>query len=271
VFAAIGGFEGLASARLPPGYFDPFHSTGPASGWTFLALLGPSFMISPGLVQKAYGGRDERAVRLGIGAQGVFLLFFSFVPVFFGIAAWILHPAITSENLVLPTVLAADLSPWLGAIGLAAVFSAEVSTCDAILFMLSTSMSKDLYKRFLDPAATDRQVLFVARAAAVAGGAAGVVIAIQLETIVLTLSIFYSLVGVSLFVPVVAGLAGRRGGAPEALCSIAAGVATLLAVQFATAGRGWGVFNPNIVGLMAAAAGFAIVLFARGPRAESPA
>ena len=35
------------------------------------------------------------------------------------------------------------------------------------------------------------------------------------------LTIFYSLVGVSLFVPVVAGLAGRRGGAPEALASIA--------------------------------------------------
>ena len=35
---------------------------------------------------------------------------------------------------------------------LAAVFSAEVSTCDAILFMLSTSLSKDLYKRFLKPA-----------------------------------------------------------------------------------------------------------------------
>jgi SSS family solute:Na+ symporter len=132
--------------------------------------------------------------------------------------------------------------------------------------MLSTSMSKDLYKRFLRPDATDRQVLFVARAAAVAGGIAGVAIAIQLETVLKALSIFYSLVGVSLFVPVVAGLAGRRGGTPEALASIAAGIATLLAVQMATAGRGWGIFNPNLVGLIAAAAGFAIVFVARGRR-----
>ena len=271
LFERIGGFDGIASAPLPAGFLDPFYSSGPGSGWTYLAVLGPSFVLSPGLMQKAYGARDERAVRLGIGVQGIVLLFFAFVPVFFGIAARILHPAITSSNLVLPTVLAADLSPWLGALALAAVFSAEVSTCDAILFMLSTSMSKDLYKRFINPGATDRQVLLVARAAAVVGGAAGVLLAIQLETIITALTIFYSLVGVSLFVPVIAGLAGRRGGAPEALASIAAGVATLLAVQMATEGKGWWIFNPNVVGLIAAAAGFAIVYVARGRRREGPA
>ena len=63
-----------------------------------------------------------------------------------------------------------------------------------------------------------------------------------------------------------AGLAGRRGGAPEALASIAAGISTLLAVHLATDGRGFGVFNPNLIGLIAAAAGFVIVWLARGRR-----
>ena len=53
-------------------------------------------------------------------------------------------PDITDANAVLPTVLTRELPPWLGAIALAAVFSTEVDTCDAILFMLSTSASKDL-------------------------------------------------------------------------------------------------------------------------------
>ena len=266
IFERIGGFDGIAAAPLPEGFLDPMYSSGPGSGWMMIALFGPSFMISPGLLQKAFGGRDERAVRLGIGIQGIFLLFFSFVPVFFGIAARILHPAITNRNLVLPTILAADLPPWLGALGLAAVFSADVSTCDAILFMLSTSMSKDLYKRFVNPQATDRQVLFVARAAAVAGGAAGVLLAIQLGTIQGALTIFYLVIGVSLFVPVVAGLAGRRGGAPEALASVAAGLATLLAVHLGTNGTGYGIFDPGLCGLIAAATGFALVSLARGRR-----
>jgi SSS family solute:Na+ symporter len=196
--------------------------------------------------------------------QGIVLMIFSFIPVFFGTAGRVLHLDVANQNLVLPAVLANALPAWLGALGLAAVFSAEVSTCDAILFMLSTSLSQDLYKRFIRPRATDRQVLLAARFAALAGGALGVLIAVTMETIIQTLSIFYSLVGVSLFVPVVAGLAGRRGGAPEAMASIGAGMATLLAVQLATGGRGYGIFNPNLLGLIAAGVGFVGVMVARG-------
>ena len=267
IFQAVGGFAGIASAAsLPEGFLNPFHThpTNAVSGWKLLAVYGPVFMLSPGLVQKAYGARDERAVRVGIGTQAVFLLFFSFVPVFIGVAGRVLHPEIASQSLVMPTVFARDLSPWLGALALAAVFSAEVSTCDAILFMLSTSLSQDLYKRMVNPGATDRQLLSVARLAAVVGGGIGVFLATQLADVVTALTIFYSLAGVSLFVPVIAGLAGGRGGAPEALASIAAGIATLLAVHLATNGSGYGVFNPSLIGLAAAASAFVLVYVARG-------
>lgn len=269
IYAAVGGIAGIMAAPgLPDGFLNPLHThpTDSVSGWKLLAVYGPAFMISPGLVQKAYGARDERAVRVGIGAQAIFLLFFSFIPVFLGMAARILHPDIADRSLAMPMILAHDLVPWLGALALAAVFSAEVSTCDTILFMLSTSLSKDLYKRFINPEATDRQVLQVARAAALAGGILGVAIAILLADLVLALTIFYTLVGVSLFVPVMAGLAGRRGGAPEALASIGAGIVTLLVVQLATEGRGYGIFNPSLVGLIAATAGFLVVWLARGRR-----
>ena len=46
--------------------------------------------------------------------------------------------------------------PWLGVWALAAIFSAELSATDAILFMLSTSLAVDLYKTFLRPAVTQK-------------------------------------------------------------------------------------------------------------------
>jgi SSS family solute:Na+ symporter len=61
-----------------------------------------------------------------------------------GMAARVTMPDITDPNAVLPSLLTHGLPPWLGALGLAAIFSTEVDTCDAILFMLSTSASKDL-------------------------------------------------------------------------------------------------------------------------------
>jgi SSS family solute:Na+ symporter len=203
---------------------------------------------------------------VGVASQGLVQMAFGFVPVFFGVAAYAAGVKVDSPNLVLPTVLAHELPVFLGALGLAAVFSAEVSTCDAILFMLSTSLSKDLYKRFVNPAADDRRVLLVARLAALAGGAAGVILAIQLETVIGALSIFYSLLGVSLFVPVIGALYTRRAGAPEALASIAAGIVTLLAVTYTTGGRGFGVMNPNLLGLGAAAIAYGAVMVSRRAR-----
>ena len=259
LYSGLGGSVAFSNITAPhPGYFDFFYSTGAGmSGWAMLAVLTPAFIISPGLLQKAYGARDARAVRLGIGLQGIAQMLFAFIPVFFGLAARAAHLEIESPNLVLPTVLATQLPVFIGALALAAVFSAEVSTCDAILFMLSTSLSKDLYKRFLNPEADDRRVLLVARLAAVAGGAGGVVLAIQLETVISALGIFYSLLSVSLFVPVVGGLMSRRAGAPEALAAMAAGILTLLVTTYVTGG--FGLLNPNLLGLAASALAFVLV------------
>jgi SSS family solute:Na+ symporter len=261
----VGGAAAFAAITPPhPGYWDVMYSSGAGmSGWAMLAVLTPAFIISPGLVQKAYGARDERAVRRGIGLQAVAQMLFACIPVFFGVAARAAQLEIANPNLVLPTVLATQLPVWVGALALAAVFSAEVSTCDAILFMLSTSLSKDLYHRFVNPAADDRRLLLVARLAALAGGAGGVVLAIQLETVIAALGVFYSLLGVSLFVPVVFGLITTRAGATEAFASIAAGIGTLLVVQVSTDGRGVGIMNPNLFGLTAAAIAYLAVMGVR--------
>jgi SSS family solute:Na+ symporter len=85
--------------------------------------------------------------------NGLALLLFAFIPVLLGMAGRVALPEVSSPDLVLPTVLTTLLPAWLGALALAAVFSTEVDTCDAILFMISTSVSKDLL--YLRPAATD--------------------------------------------------------------------------------------------------------------------
>jgi SSS family solute:Na+ symporter len=269
LYQAVGGGAGMSSFPLPHDrYWDITYSSGAGmSGWAMLFVLTPAFVISPGLVQKTYGAASERAVRVGIGAQAIAQMVFGFMPVFFGVAARAAGLSISSPNLVLPTVLASQLPPLLGALGLAAVFSAEVSTCDAILFMLATSLSKDLYKRFVDPAADDRRLLLVARLAALFGGLGGVILAIQLETIAAALQIFYSLLGVSLFVPVIGGLFTPRAGALEAVASIVAGVGTLLFVTYTSGGYGY--LNPNLLGLLAAALAYYGVLAARAGTARS--
>jgi SSS family solute:Na+ symporter len=266
VLSHVGGLSAIfANTNVPPGFGSFLHSNGPGSGWMWLITLGPAFVISPGLMQKAYGASSERAVARGIGLQAIALAAFAFIPALFGMAARVAHPGIADPNLVLPTILIEQLPTALGALALAAVFSAEVNTCDALLFMLATSLSQDLYKRFLRPGATDAQLLRVARLAAVLGGVGGVLFALRLATIIDALRIFYMLLGVTLLVPVVGGLYVKRATSAEALASMAAGIGTLLLARFVlTPQYPW--LDPTAAGLVAAALAFSITLLARGRR-----
>jgi SSS family solute:Na+ symporter len=82
------------------------------------------------------------------------------------------------------------------------------------------------------------------------------------------MTIFYSLLGVSLFVPVLGGLYVRKAGSAEAIGAIVAGVTTLLVVRFGVVGRHvW--LDPTLAGLAAATVIFFLILTIRR-RARTP-
>jgi len=264
LMSAVGGFTGISQTPgLNDRYFDPLFSSGALSGYTMLLLSAPNFMVSPGLIQKTYGAESPRAVRLGVAMNAVALLLFAFIPVLLGLAARAAFPGIEARDQVLPTLLLHGLPVWLGALALAAVFSAEVGACEAILFMLSTSLSQDLYKRLVNPDARPEQVLKVARVAALIGGTAGMVLAVfVVKEIVDALAIFYSIIGATLLVPVVGGLFVTRAGTREALASIVCGMTVMLSMHFGTDRTGW--LNPNLWGLVASTVGYFGMLTIRG-------
>ena len=216
---AAGGWDALAAAQGSA--FDPLASTGPASGWRLLFLLGPAFIVSPGLLQKAYGARDEPAVRRGIAWNGAALLVFACAPPLIGVAARALYPDLDKPDLALPTILAGAMPPAVGTLALAAVFSAEVSSADAVLFMLATSASRDLYRGFVRPSASEADVLRVARIAAVAGSLCGVGVAMIYGSVRAAVGVFYAILTVTLFVPVIGGLY-VRGASPRGRTGVGA-------------------------------------------------
>ena len=255
--ALAGGWEAVAADASRLNFFS---GGSPQSGWRLLFFLGPAFVVSPGLLQKAFGARNERAVTVGVGANGVALLAFAALPTIIGMSARALHPDITSD-LAFATI-AADFTPAFGALALAAVFSAEASAADAVLFMLATSGSRDLYRR-MRPAATDRELLQAARLAGIAGAALGLGLAMMHRSVIEALSTFYAVMVVTLFVPVIAGLYARRSSRRQGLASLA-GVPVLAAVHLATEGAGYGPLTPVVAGVLASAAAYA----AAGHRAQ---
>ncbi|HET7217493.1 MAG TPA: sodium:solute symporter family protein [Vicinamibacterales bacterium] len=250
---AVAFAGGLGTLTADPARLDVFTGGSPQSGWRLLFFLGPAFIVSPGLLQKAFGARDERAVTMGVALNGVALLLFAALPTLIGMSAYVLSPDI-NKDLAFAT-MASTLPPAFGAFALAAVFSAEASAADAVLFMLATSGSRDLYRR-VRPHASDAELLRAARASAVAGAALGLALAMMHRSVIDALGTFYAVMVVTLFVPLLAGLYARRVSPRQGVASLA-GVPVLAIVHFATGGAGYGALTPVIAGVLASAAGFA--------------
>ena len=257
---ALGGWQHLhvlvqANAATPQIAANHFNLFGAGAKQTaaWLAILVPSFIISPGLLQKVYGARDERSVRLGVGINSIGQVIFAFVPAVLGLCAFAALPHLANPELALPSTMKLLLPKWLGLWTLASIFSAELSATDAILFMLSSSLSVDLYKTFVNPAVSPKNLLRANRIATLLAGAVGVVMAILLPSIIAAVSIFYGLLAVALFVPVIAGLYSKRVNAAAALTSIVGALAVTIVVMQLTHKQGIGVLSPQAIGILAGA------------------
>jgi SSS family solute:Na+ symporter len=246
------GFSQALRVGSDPDYLN-FWQNG-ESGWPYLALLVPAFIVSPGLIQKLFGAKDEQTVRRAVTVQGFALMLFACLPVILGMAARQLFPDLLNAELALPVLLVESLPPLVGMLGLAAVFSAEISSADAILFMLATSLSKDLYRRFVNPSASDKRVLLVARLSALSSGIIGVLLAIVLPSVIGAMKIFYSILGVALFVPIVAGLFKTRAGSAEALAAVFTGAGVVLGFKILGPSASW--MNPQMLALIASLVAF---------------
>jgi SSS family solute:Na+ symporter len=174
-------------------------------------------------------------------------------------AARVHIPDLEDPQTALPFMLMTGVPPWVGAFALAAVFAAEVSSADAVLFMLATSGARDLYKRFLNRRATDAELLRAVRLIAVAASVIGYVLIFVVGTVIGALQVFYSVMVISLLIPVLATLLMTRPPVPAAYASVIAGITALFAVSVQTGGRGYGWAQPILVASLVSAAAFALV------------
>jgi SSS family solute:Na+ symporter len=228
----------------------------------------PSFIVSPGLNQKAFAARSPGAARAAVLGNAAALAIFAFVPALLGMAMRAVEPGLGNPELALPRLTTDVLPPWLGGLALAALFAAELSAADAVLFMLSTSLSRDLYQALLRPKATDAELLKVGRLAILIGGAFGAGLALFMPSVATALRLFYGVMTAALFVPLVVGLLSRRPAASHARLAIAASLAATLVLFFVLHGRPEAEWLPSVGGILAAAVVFATAWLRQQPARE---
>ncbi|QGN07644.1 sodium:solute symporter family protein [Halorhabdus sp. CBA1104] len=150
----------------------------------FLALGGglysPQYMLSmaiaiafgvamfPQINQRFFVARSQRVLKRTLALWPV-LVILLFVPAFI-LGAWAagLGIAPNAEGNILPPLLNAYTPTWFAALVVAGAMAAMMSSSDSMLLSGSSYLTRDLYRPFVDPDASDRREDFVARLAVVA-------------------------------------------------------------------------------------------------------
>lgn len=268
VLSFVGGFDGLhakvianmADATKATAYFS-FDGLGSTVILGFFLMLMPSFFLSPALIGKVYSAKDKHTVRISTCLCGLVMLLFSVIPVILGMAAYAIAPDLPQRDLALPYVMKECMPFWASALALAAIFSAEISAADAVLYMITTSFTKDLYKSFINPNVSDENLIKGGRLVTVLAGFIGLGLAIILPNVISALSIFYALMSVSITAPLLFGLFTKKSSATSAITAAIVGVIVTVALQLFNQNHGIWILNAQSTAIVLTIIIMAIMLY----------
>lgn len=119
--------------------------------------------------------------------------------------------------------------PWMAGILLAAILSAVMSTVDSQLLVCSSAIAEDLYKPFLNPNASGRELILVSRSAVILVAVAAFIIAMRPDNLILDLvSYAWAGFGASFGPVILISLFWRKMTANAAMAGILTGAITIL-------------------------------------------
>ncbi len=264
----VGGVPALgrALAQIDPRLVGWFY------GWRELVAFGAAFGLSlaatPLEITRFVAMRDAATARYAIGVAYIFQAVVGSAVLMVGLAMRALFPVLPSPDLASATMAAHVLPPVAGSLVVVAAFSAIMSTVNAVLLVGAASVAHDLYGRWLRPAASDAERLWMNRAGVVVLALVPVWFAThQVALVQYIVVVQASLVASVFFAPVVLGLNWPQGGARAALASMVAGASACLVWAWARAGAG--VLDP-VLGSVFAGAGSSVLVFVAASAFERP-
>lgn len=189
----IGGMKNL-QAQLPANnvpYLSFFDGVGILGIITWIIVLVTVNLSLQSIIQISLGAKDIQAARRGFIIGGLMMLPIGFVSALLGVIAKTMFPNVSPAMALPMTIMSLD--PFLAGITLAALWAADVSTACNLLLSSATLFSQDIYKKFINPKASDKKFLFVTKGSVLLLGLLTLLLAMTISGIISTLMIGLSL------------------------------------------------------------------------------
>jgi SSS family transporter len=224
------------------------------NAWLFWISAAITIMIGSipqqDVFQRVMSAKDEKTAMRGPILGGISYLLFASVPMFIGVAAFLIMPQVAEGLLkddsqkILPTLVMDHMPTWLQVLFFGALLSAIMSTASATLLAPSTTFVENILKNFVP--LSDKKELKAMRITLFLFAVAVLIYSIIMEgtPIYELVAKAYQFPVVGAFWPLVCGLYWSRSTTQGAVWSIVLGMTTWLLLDFTPLGEAF----PSVLG-----------------------
>ena len=185
------------------------------------------YMGWPHVVTRHMAMAQPKTARLAGAYATAWNLIFVSSPYLVGVLAIIILPNLEDPELAIFQVAHTLLPAAVTGIVMAAIMAAIMSTADSLLLQTGSIASRDLYERFINPKASDKEMVMVSRGLVLAIGVAGYFIALVQPPAVFDIVIFATSILSSAFAPAfICAVWWKKANTPGAIASMVTGALT---------------------------------------------
>jgi Na+/proline symporter len=185
----IGGFQYMRDV-LPDNFFDLFNSASGIDGFT-IAMLAVNGIVGitaqPHMVSMCATGNTERAGRIGqtFGSMVKRLVTIGWALTGLVVAALVIKNGATLADPEMAFGYACSelLVPGLIGLMLAAIVAANMSACSNFMVNTGALFTKNFYKKYINPEATDHTILWMGRYSGLGLSVLGVLFALSIKNV----------------------------------------------------------------------------------------
>ena len=281
LIAALSVLGGFTAANVAIGELDPTllsvwgKGLGFEGQWGVVAgavlIFSVGYMGWPHVVTRHMAmSQPATARRAGFWAT-IWSVFFVPAPYLVGIFAVLILPGLNDPEMAIFEVAGLLLPAAVTGLVMAAIMAAIMSTADSLLLQTGSIASRDIYERFINPDANERQMVMVSRGLVFAVALIGYLVAMVEPPSVFSIVIFATSVLGSAFLPAyVCAVWWKKANTPGALASMIVGASVAFVWEYA------GLVNstqlhPMLTGVVSSTATMIIVSLATQKTSPVPA
>lgn len=234
---AGGGISNIMSDLVAenPNLVSPYgadRSLTPLYVSTFWILIGIGVIGLPQIAVRAMSYKNSKGMHSAIIIGTIALATVMFGMHLIGVLARPVLPGVEIGDKVMPLLTLKVLPPYLAGIVLAAPMAAIMSTVNALLILVSSTVVKDIYLNYIKPTASDAQIKKASFYVTTVIGIAVVLVALRPPDLLIWLNLFAfgGLESVFLW-PVIFGLYWKTGNKYGAIASMIIGITSYIYID----------------------------------------